>query len=1148
MKTDTKKLVGGMDLDHDPDFIKPGDYVEAWNSTSYRGLNSLGRLFNLKGTESNGYTYGGSGVRTINGIGEDRPNNHLYYFVHSTIGADFIIQHNVQTKANVLVYTNEILAMDLSYPIQAIVVNGRLIWTDNNIGPRSLDIERAINFSAGSGTPIYTSIDTTVLDFVRRPPNEAPIPTFGQDTGRVQNNIFGKVFQFAYRYVYFDKSKSVFGPYSNVLIPVGEELSTGLLEEDSTVNNQISVDCFDGPDIVSKVELYVRELRSDEALGYWSLVKTFERGIDTIVANYYTFVFINDRGAQIDINESLRPYDYVPKLAKTLSNVDGSRIIFGNYLAGFDPITPDVTLSFTHTAFANSVGSGVFMDIEYTPEDSDNGQVPFELIHAYAIITIDSTVYIDKVYRLQLSSVVWEYTAVTGNDADHIANALIALAQADGYTNITDTSTIAEIKVDEFEEGQATLSCVVSGLPTSGTVVKEKTWKRGAFHPLGIGYRDLQGRPLSVVQNAGTRIYIPFSTEQMEAGTLVDGDSNPITHPVYKTRIDYVIEHLPPEDAATWQWVYLKNNLKFSEQYYVQEVLYITETANSRRVGFDINTALYKTQASKEKNKLVPYVWTKGDRLRVITSDGLTLLSTYLDFVIHGTYFQNEVEYVLVDHFTFSTYSLGPGTTVEIYRPDYEVRAVEDNETQTDYDEQWKLHYFELGEIYDIYDSGGTKYHRAKTQDQTGVLDATGYIDTGDAYQRVRFLMDSSIHCETGSISDYYDSSVFHKGRLMLYNPNLKETRYEHGLFHGGQDDELTDNVNKMFSFDYDGFMHDLSLNDGPIAKIVTVGDILKTFQRSKVSSIYIGRDAALTSSGDEILRTSNSVLGSIRPSIDDFGTTFPESVFVDGTTIYFYDAYSKKFLANTQAGNVDLGEKGNMARYFIDLSNDVLASTMSNIKVFIAKDRFNQIFIAIKDSTSESTLPRAITFYPEKIQFKSFHDLTAEWVAGWEKVVSFVAGTLWVHDETTNYGLIHGSQVEQTVKVCTGADPGIVKNYLTIILDTNHNERITGKTYDTAARALMWSSKTKGDLSIESTVANSDGKQTRLLPMRWERKKDHLYCDIPPDMNDPAYDTDAESIMNGRPMVGKTLFVLVRNEGTTNIDIESILINYLID
>lgn len=1089
---ETRRFFGGMDLDNDADHIQEGDYREAFNCIDHRGNSSRGLLFNLQGTVKKDYTFTGAGgeVWTVIGSCEDLLTHKLYYFVYGSETNHHIIEFDLTEPAatigynhSAVVYKNALLGFSLSYPIQALVRDGVLIWTDNNIPPRHLNIAMAKNFTVGTGTPIYAAIDAQVLDCVWYPPAYAPVVAYGNEGTRKINNLIKKNFQFAYRYIYYDHGKSVLGPYSYIPLPVSDEALSGLFVEDLTKNNYITVTVAEGHVTARKIEILVREPRKGDDVGYWRLVHTIDKDDALSYASphsysspNYIYLFTNQRGTEIDISDSLRPYDYIPLKARALAFVERNRLVFGNYVRGYANLIPDVVLSSAYWSLAGSLGAEDLLSVDITQyldyiDDPTNERL--WTAEEYTI-TLPATIYVGGIYKIVARygygpdmEKVYTHVAATGETNIDIATAFAALMHADwpedydgstGSIVITGNSAsfwrVQAASPGEFGTPAANIGIFGSvAHAVAGNVLKNTGWKRGASHLLGIVYRDAQGRSGGVVVGPSMQIYLKSPPEQLEAGTFRDENSTAITSPNYSTNINVRINHLPPSWASTYQFVYLRDNLSKAEQYLIKEIKYALTTGASPSVLIDVNGYIDIEALKTVKSLVKSYVFEKGDRIRFIAypaggvgARSFTLFSTYYDKTINGV--DETTGAILIDNFGFAAAGIINGTIVEIYHPAYEAFTTADNTVVSDYSEQVKSHYFEIGPVMAI--TGG--YHQSAGQTGDQNQDATHYgivvLSRGDSYTRIRSIAGMSYPCESDSISDYYESAVMHKGRIAVYIPDAAQITYLNGLTYGGLNSNSYDQLNFMFSFNYDGYTNEIPERYGAICKLVCNGDILKTIQQNKVSSIYIGRDAATTIEGSDIIRTTDSVLGSIRPSVDDFGSIFPESVVTDGSSIFFFDIYSKAYIANTPSGNMVISNLG-LRNHFTDLCNILLTRDFTLLKAFSAIDQFGGIFLSIVDSTSGSALSETLYLNPNEKKWKSFEKMTPEYLCGGYRLISFLSGALWAHHHPAGvYGLIYGVQVEQSIRLSTATLPGEDKVFLVLAINTSLNKRLT-RTYD---------------------------------------------------------------------------------------------------
>lgn len=134
----------------------------------------------------------------------------------------------------------------------------------------------------------------------------------------------------------------------------------------------------------------------------------------------------------------------------------------------------------------------------------------------------------------------------------------------------------------------------------------------------------------------------------------------------------------------------------------------------------------------------------------------------------------------------------------------------------------------------------------------------------------------------------------------------------------------------------------------GAIVGARMVGDVLKVIQNRKVSSIYIGR-AEIAEAGDgEQLVLSGNVVGTVRPSVDNFGSEHPRSICVMDRFIYFFDKNNNAFVRGAANGNFDVSlykmksffEK--VTNYVIDDNFDVVTGvdeSSSSVYISFLKD-----------------------------------------------------------------------------------------------------------------------------------------------------------------------------------------------------------------
>jgi hypothetical protein len=147
-------------------------------------------------------------------------------------------------------------------------------------------------------------------------------------------NIQGKMYQFAYRYIYDDYEKSVFSPISNGLVPYYIFNETNIIPTDNAdAYNSVSMVLKSGAGNVKSIEIIYREYFD----GIWSNFYS----IDTIASGTADITYIfTGTGQKIPLDNSEAPdvlqFDYVPNTARAQEVVNGNVIAYGNFTEGFD--------------------------------------------------------------------------------------------------------------------------------------------------------------------------------------------------------------------------------------------------------------------------------------------------------------------------------------------------------------------------------------------------------------------------------------------------------------------------------------------------------------------------------------------------------------------------------------------------------------------------------------------------------------------------------------------------------------------------------------------------------------------------------------------------------------------------------------------
>lgn len=312
-----------------------GDYKDAYNVLIFSAIDSgIGLVKGFKGTTEVEYDYGYvSSARKVIGREIDLLNKMIYYIIAhaSTPNAnDGIYRLNVATREVELVLKGSFLKLNNTMRITGIdIVDGKyLLYTDGVNEPRNIDIARAIALELTTESQILA---------IKAPPVKAPKNLIvSTDTTYLDNNIRGNFFQFKYRYVYKDNTKSVFSPISRIstmgalFMPEVEQAAPWY------ENNQIEFEFEVTNSDVKSIEMAVRVGNT----GDFGLIDT----ITDFVIGDNSYVFKNNNILlPIEARESNLLFDRIPVKALAQRVVNGSNVVYGGITEGFD--IPEVDIN-----------------------------------------------------------------------------------------------------------------------------------------------------------------------------------------------------------------------------------------------------------------------------------------------------------------------------------------------------------------------------------------------------------------------------------------------------------------------------------------------------------------------------------------------------------------------------------------------------------------------------------------------------------------------------------------------------------------------------------------------------------------------------------------------------------------------------------
>ena len=371
-------IKGRMNKGLDERLIPNGEYIDALNvRVGSTELSEIGVIENSKGnTRLTTLSYV-SGTPLVNyilsgsakciGAYQDSANERLYWFItdpahtgpQATGKLDLIVSYNVNDDS--VTYhvtsvddgggTNTSLNFDSKFLITSVdKVDDMLFFTDN------LNQPRMINVTKDYPSPV-SNVDDPILAeqllVIKKPPINSP--TFKlTNTGEEQNFLEDRFICFAYRYRYEDDMYSATSQFSDpAFIPnVFDYNNSSYLNEGMVNSFDTAIINFDtGGPLVVGIDLLFKEA-SNPVIRLIEKLDKDELGFADNQQEGY--VFSNNKIYTIlDDNEILRLYDNVPLKAKA-QTVMGSRLVYGNYLEGYD--VSDTQLRYTVDYISEEIG------------------------------------------------------------------------------------------------------------------------------------------------------------------------------------------------------------------------------------------------------------------------------------------------------------------------------------------------------------------------------------------------------------------------------------------------------------------------------------------------------------------------------------------------------------------------------------------------------------------------------------------------------------------------------------------------------------------------------------------------------------------------------------------------------------------------
>lgn len=1174
----------GLNLDDEERLIQDGEYLYAKNLLS--GVAERGVLVNMKGSELVPFTLPTGNNKCIGSL-KDIKRNAIIYFVFNDLGNHSILHYLCATNTiepifipkQVIIpvpvphtenFTTDFLGFTEFNKIHSSnIIDDILLWTDNNVPPRKINIQYAKDFLNGvSPTPsqrtyseqLAIGIDRVKQQFVnaiKYAPVDKPTHQLGYDPARKTNFIRGFMIQCRYRWIYDDNEPSRWSTGSYVSQPIDDENINGPFA-DTNANNFLEVTVFSGHPTVRQIEVCFRFNNNSEWYKMDTPIQVYDQFGNVAIQPFtnYTFNFYNDQVLQIvGVEESIEKFDNIPNKSKTQDIIDGNRLVYSNNLEGYDNPTLDVTTSVSYRGVNMGTGSLVFTGINlsaatdaqrfsvwsasfsglnqinaiYLTGENQGIILPRDpsLLKTGTVITFDFVRTDSATYNYSFQFL---YTLVDEDLVNYPIN-----LQDNLYDAINTAVAPVFIKKSNKMIGGVLVYYIVtqtniSGPPIEFTsitnfnailpTVKLQAWKTGSIPKLGIVYYDIANRDGGVVTDLNLSPYIQYPPEFVPNATLSASVA-------YKPEIEVTINHTPPIWAERYQFVYAGNNLRKYVQFLVKSDaitgMFTLDSAGNFNV--DVNYLIgYITVDTVQTS--VSFEFEVGDRLRFI-ANAEKYLGEYIETTVLAYHADNTILTVAPFNIGAITNNMTVGTVWNGHAaPTVEWTQVEMFAYKPTTE---NLPYFEMGEVYTIIDPNtATRRHQGNVQSQTSTLPAIVSLNRGDCYIYRRWFntRTKAMFVESEFFSDFtLLSNNIDISRVQAVLPNMQEKRYEQMIRHGGRYFPNT-NTNLLLSFGASDYTN-METTYGPVNKVISVGEVLKILQTKKLTSMYIDRNMIFTADGNSQVTLSDRVFGTKYPSETDFGCEHPESVFKDDRQVFWFDVNTGSYIQDSANGPFPISNY-KAATYFREKAKQI--QNKANVFVYSGIDNLNNtINVTFSDESGLGiTTSETIMYNAALNRWTSFADYIPEYMGQSAMVfVSFKNGELWRHNTLDTRNNFFGVQYDSVIRFVANVEPYTVKTFDSLAVDSNE----------------IWSSPTQGMIRIEPNQQFPNGMETRLIAAKFRNKEGVFYSDFMRDMNSPNQPSPQVALLEGRKMRGHCLIVELKNSSTIQVKILGVIV-----
>lgn len=1201
MKSQEILFYGGANSDDDVRVIGQGDFRAASHLRSgtvesrgqYARESYLGNVV----LTNNGLP---AGTNTIIGIARwDVERAAIIYFVHNSNNDHTIWSVDTATGTPTKVVQSSALEFRATDWIHhAFVVNGVLYWTvgrltsfvnSNFSEPKQVDIQQAINFTAGSPS-VYTGWTRRTFDFIKWPPPFGPAAVYDTDTTRESNFLYGRMYKFRYRYIYYNNEISALSPVSNLPLPTQSEFVSGRNWANTQADNVIEVAIETGPDIVRKIEVAISI--ND---GPYNIFKILDKTTLSIPNNttYQVNYYGNESLIALPLNQ--RNYDAVPIVSKCMEFLPTRQIAFGNFQEGYNKIAINISPS----VIAKEIKHRDFQDSR--PVLSAISSLGLRIFFSLGSV---SDIFVGLTYVIPLSDLRTITFEITQSVYDSIVNAANPtqefFEQIGSYiaaeAGTTGNYTTIPVPSYEFLVWPFYGSLLGFAFKRRVLTVPQVGLFKGATHPFGIQYYDRANRDGTVITVPVMNLYVPHCTEQDKSG-FTDAD-NP-----YVALARMIVANQPPDFATHYQFVKQRPPIAGFQQRSVVKLE--TDINNPELIKLSLE-GYYESEFEATINHNIQV----GDVVRICRKRATTGVSgTWGDYA--SSYVELQVsrydsssgaegEAIWVPQFDWEAILGGPTAfesfLIEIYTPS----SISQNAPWHEISEEYSIvnphtssrYHSGPTVVYDYFNGGGGTFrvsgnysdyaNRPALLDAsaisvtTAVYDpannwttfttlspvpnATGTVtfnlgqgatwpaildlEYGDVYTRPRLMNTGfTITPKQGYYpiddfyySDYYVSNFSSIGRIAIESAEARQVDQKAVIRHGGSfiDDSQTNN---LCLFDPSDFDASLALDEqfGPVNRMVMVGYTLKCLQDRKENSVYIKSTFGVLPGGSTQagFTPQSQTFGGWNPAESIYGCIHPQSVRVAEGQLFYFDFYNGTVIRSLNNGQQNLGEGNYKYRNALNVFKTIILTIgLNDAWVGSLVDELNNEYTltVISERTPSIRGGHVFRYDKDRWDHEVGYAIRFAESLGTYLVSTPISSALLYRHNAGSENTFYGTAYPSLLTFAFNAEPRIIKRPLALLLKTNQLWTIT-------------SVLTEGGL-------NYGVMDSEIAPAQWKQYENYIYADFLMDKTNvvvqiPHLATTQLALINGRELRGYSSLITATYTPGNKVKIFSAKVNY---